>query len=196
MKKLKVVDLIMGLPRDTVLGSVVLTVVAFYLLGPYVEVYACLTLLAAIGHLLVIKRDRGYQKLSYNFGGPIPMQIYVKGLPDNLHAEIESLIESNQLVAIRCSNNRCLRQALSEYVHVRGGFCEFIEADEVQLSGRPLGKRSLLLSYRTKEELQHSMSAMLQRGWKLYGEQGMESNLNDRVYTQTMLYEPSEQKEE
>ena len=194
MKKLKLVVSIMGLPQNTVLGSVALSVAAYYLVGPYVEVYACLTLLAALGHQLVIKRDRDYQKLSFSVGGPIPLHIYVKGLPDNIHAKIELLIKSNQLVAIRCPMNRFLRDALSERVHVRGGFCEFIVADEVELSGRPLGKRSLLLSYHTKEQLQESMSAMLQRGWKLYGEQGMESNLIDRVYTQTMLYEPSEQK--
>ncbi len=184
----------MGLPLNTVLGSVALSVAASYLVGPYVVAYTCLTLLAALGHQLVIKRDRDYQKLSHSVNGPIPLHIYVKGLPDNIYEKIELLIESNQLVSIRCPMNRLLRKALSEGVHARGGFCEFILADEVELSGRPLGKRSLLLSYRTKKQLQESMSEMLQRGWTLYGEQGVESNLIDRVYTQTMLYEPSEQK--
>jgi hypothetical protein len=37
MKKLKLVVSIMGLPQNTVLGSVALSVAAYYLVGPYVE---------------------------------------------------------------------------------------------------------------------------------------------------------------
>jgi hypothetical protein len=86
-----------------------------------------------------------------------------------------------------------LRRAVGENVYRMGGFAEFQTGDSFELSSKPLGKRSLILSYRSKETLQNSMSHLMQRGWRPYGEQGKESSLIDRVYTQTMLYGPRDE---
>ncbi|KIF53054.1 MULTISPECIES: hypothetical protein [Vibrio harveyi group] len=187
----KVVLTIMGLPADTIAIATLMSVAAFYYVGPYMLIYATATICIGLVHLMLIKRHGGYQKLNFDLGGP-KMSLYVKGLPDDIHSRIESLIESNQLVLIKCPEHKFLRIALTQFVYNRGGFSELSKAECVELLGKPLGKRTILLSYRSKETLQNSISTMLQRGWKLYGEQGTESNLIDRVYTQTMLYEPSE----
>lgn len=191
MKKTKVILTIMGLPADTIAIALFISAGAFYFIGPYLTFYASASFIAGAVHLMLIKRDGGYQKLNLDIGGPYTT-LYVKGLPDNTHEKIESLVESNQLVSIKCPDQKYLRIALRQHVYNRRGFSEFTESDHVEFAGKPLGKRTLLLSYRSKETLQNSISSMLNRGWQLYGEQGTESNLIDRVYTQTMLYEPSE----
>jgi hypothetical protein len=132
--------------------------------------------------------------IDVNLGGPFPTTVAIKGLPNSFKNDLEKLISENKLVIFGLPNKskyNYLKNVLSEYVYIRSGFCEFTHSETFFVSSRPLGKQALLLSYHSKKSLQDAISIMLQRGWQIEGSQSTESNLVSRVYTQTMLYNPS-----
>ncbi|KZX82419.1 hypothetical protein A3715_34140 [Oleiphilus sp. HI0009] len=125
-------------------------------------------------------------------GGQIQQEILVRGIPETFLEEVDDLIESNKLLIIGCPKNWALRKAISDRVYNKAGFVEFQLSDELSIDHKELGKRAVLLSYRAKKTLQDAISHLMNRGWNISGEQGIESNLIDRVYTQRMVYEPAE----
>lgn len=132
--------------------------------------------------------DEYSTKIPLIAGGPYSYLI-VKGLPDGVLESILKVVDSNQLVSITMPQDKMLRACFKRYISIKGGFVEFIEGIEFKLEGKPLGARCLLLSYRKKSELQDAISHLLSKGWKIQGEQSVDANLIDRVYTQTMLFE-------
>lgn len=129
-----------------------------------------------------------------DLGCPMPTTLAIKGLPNSFKNDLEKLISENKLVIFGLPNGakyNYLKTVLSEYIYIRSGFCEFTHSETFFVSSRPLGKQALLLSYHCKKSLQDAISIMLQRGWQIKGSQSTESNLISRVYTQTMLYNPS-----
>ncbi|MDA0152342.1 hypothetical protein OH460_08510 [Vibrio sp. Makdt] len=187
---LKVIPAFCGFPTNTLFLAISLAIASYFLIGPYTLIYVFFALTLIYGHCFFIRLDGHYEKLSCDLGGFFPHYLYIKGLPDNFFSDIEVIIETNQLVGIHCPKNKLLRIGLRQHVYGHGGFSEFFDGEDVTLSGLPLGNRTLLLSYRTKEKLQCAISTMQNRGWKMHGEQGVEANLIDRHYTQTMMYEP------
>ncbi|USD58831.1 hypothetical protein J4N45_09850 [Vibrio sp. SCSIO 43140] len=179
-------------PSTTFFCLLALAFLAHESFGGHLFPYLSVAIIVAMVHGLIIKNNKDYQKLMFDFGGGMPPYLYVKGAPDNLDKKVMSLIGSNQLVCIRCPKHVALENALFNMVTKHGGVCEFIRSDRIEIFGKPLGKRTVLLSYRSKKTLENSISIMQQRGWDLYGEQGVETSLLDRVYTQTMVYEPTE----
>ena len=131
-----------------------------------------------------------YTVLRFDIGAPFKSELLVQGLPEKLFEQIDQIILANKLVVITCPEHHFLRMGLRDYVYNKIGFVEFEDGAEIAIHEKELGKRAFLLSYRNKSNLQGTISDLLQRGWKISGEQGMESNLIDRVYTQRMVYEP------
>lgn len=190
MNKPKVIITLFGLPFITLVIGFLVAIMFKTVTMQYSLLCTALILICGYAHKRVLDKNSEYQKLSMDIGSPISMVLYVKGLPDNIHQVIENIITANELVVCQCPKDPMLRDALKQYVYKRGGFCEFKKSKSFTLTGRPLGKRSLLLSYSTKGQLQDAISVLLERNWELYGQQGTEANLISRVYTQTMIYKP------
>jgi hypothetical protein len=107
--------------------------------------------------------------------------------------ELFKLINSNQLISITLPHVsdrefRYIKNILSNFIYKKAGFSEFHKGEILKIEGKPLGKRTVYLAYRSKKTLQDSVSTLLNRGWCIEGYKGTESNLIDRLHTQTMIY--------
>lgn len=187
---LKVQLSVMGLPVNSLFSLMVFSfILSYYFAFPGLVVYLCVSAVLSYAYKRYFLKE--YVSLSYNAGYPMDHQLLIKGLPLNFLKEINSLIESNQLVEISLPQNIHLRKAISQYVYNRMGFVEFYTSDTIKVQGKNLNKRAFLLSYRNKSTLQNSISILMNRGWDISGELGMERSLLDRIYTQRMVYTPS-----
>lgn len=182
-----------GIPIQAVIAIILLPFLLSYFVYPATFVY--LLALLTVAHFIRKQIKKNYTiTIAVDLGGPMQTTVAIKGLPNSFKNDLERLISENNLVIIGLPNiakYRYLKRILSEYIYIRAGFCEFTHSETFYVSSRPLGKQALLLSYSSKQSLQNAISIMLQRGWQIFGPQSTESNLISRVYTQTMVYNPS-----
>lgn len=148
-----------------------------------------------IAYAIRIKTKKDYPlKIKADLGGPIPTTVAVKGFPSSFKDDVEKAISENMLLVFelpKAHKFNFLKTVLSKYIYMRAGFCEFTHSETFSMTSPPLDKKVLLLSYHSKQSLQDAISILLKRCWHIEGPQSTESNLISRVYTQTMVYNPS-----
>ncbi|MGI5310331.1 hypothetical protein [Rheinheimera sp. WS51] len=184
---------IAGIPIPAVIALIAVPFLLSYYLYPATVVY--FLVLLPIAYAIRIKTQKDFPlTVKADLGGPMPTTVAIKGLPASFKEDIENAIAGNKLVVIGLPKQHkfnFLKTVLSKYIYTRAGFCEFAHSENFSMSFRPLDKKALLLSYHSKQSLQDAISIMLKRGWQIEGSQSTESNLISRVYTQTMVYNPS-----
>jgi hypothetical protein len=188
--EIKMKSCVLGLPVGFMLVAAGVSMALSYYVYSALIPYLAVSIIACYLYRKNLLKD--HDSLRFDIGGPVKSEILVKGIPEGFFVELEDLIESNKLVVVSCPKDWMLRKAISDYVYNKAGFVEFKLSDQVSIEQKDLGKRAVLLSYRTKKTLQDAISHLMNRGWSISGQQGMESNLIDRVYTQRMVYEPQE----
>lgn len=189
--KISVTPLIFGLPALVILPGIVASFVLAHYVYPALFGYITLTFVAAyIWRRYLITSEHVSLRMP-NSGEANISTLLVRGVSSDTVEQILTAINSNQLVIIHSPKNKPLRAALSETVYRKGGFCEFRDSNQLYISPEPLGETALLLSYGTRTKLQSAMSNLMARCWIPHGKQDVERSLVDRVYTQTMLYQPS-----
>jgi hypothetical protein len=185
----KSIFLIFGMPALVIILATMLSVAFSYYVYP--ALFTCLIISCVAAYIWRKVLSSSYPLiLSINVGGPIDHKVMIRGVPINALEQIRETVEKNRLVVLTLPKDNFLRIAFNQKIYQMGGFVEFKTGHTFALSDKPLGKRILLLSHRSKAQLQCAISHLLQRGWQLYGDQGTESSLVDRVYTQSMLYDP------
>lgn len=182
-----------GIPIPVAISLIVLPILLSYYLFEFTFVYFLAML--PIAYAIRIKTQKDYPlTIKADLGGPMPTTVAVKGLPSSFKDDIEKAISENMLLAIglpKAHKFNFLKTVLSKHIYMRAGFCDFTHSENFSMSYQPLDKKALLLSYHSKQSLQDAISILLKRGWQIEGSQSTESNLISRVYTQTMVYNPS-----
>lgn len=184
---------IAGIPITAVIALTASPFLLSYYFYPLTLTY--FLALLPVAYLIRIKTQKSYPiTVKADLGGSILTTVAVKGLPESFKDDIEKAISENMLLVIglpKASKFNFLKTVLYKFIYTRAGFCEFTHSENFCMSYRALDKKALLLSYHSKQSLQEAMSIMLKRGWQVEGAQSTESNLISRVYTQTMVYNPS-----
>lgn len=184
---------IAGIPAPAAIALIVAPFLLSYYLYPATVVY--FLVLLPIAYAIRIKTQKDFPlTVKADLGGPMPTTVAVRGLPSSFKDDIEKAISENMLLVIglpKAHKFNFLKTVLSKYIYMRAGFCKFTHSETFSMSFQPLDKKALLLSYRSKQSLQDAISILLKRGWQIEGSQSTESNLISRVYTQTMVYNPS-----
>lgn len=176
---------IFGLPLFETAVTLAISLTFSLLINDYQNSSFIIALLVSWVYAIKLKREMPFSlRSSSNYG----VILRVAGLPDDFYTSIDMIIEDNKLVVITCPKDPMFRFAIKEHIYNKLGFVEFNDGDRVTVTSKQLGHSTFLLSYRDKVSLQNAISSLMKRGWKFQGEQGTESSLFDRVYTQTMIY--------
>jgi len=190
--KISATPMIFGLPALVILAGIAVSFALAHYVYPALFGYIALTLVVAyIWRRHLLKSEHVIIRMP-NGGEANISKLLVRGVSSNILEEIFTAINNNQLVIVHAPKNKPLRAALTETIYRKGGFSKFRDANRLYISSEPLGERVLLLSYGSKAKLQSAMSHLMARGWTLHGKQDVERSLFDRVYTQTMLYQPQQ----
>ena len=185
MNKISIRNTILGFPVEALIVGFLLS-----LLSGVIVVGLTLTLVLSLVYKKYFLSEYDLE-LDYKLGAPVTSQILIKGSPVDIKDKIELLITENKLIIIHCPKNSILRLAFKQYITGKAGFLEFIDSEGLAVDSKPLNDRVFILSYRDKGSLQTAMASLIQRGgWAIQGIQSYESTLIDRVYTQTMVFNP------